>query len=494
MNSTEPLVKQSTYDYSRLIAAAKEEAQYSSFSAFIDEKIHDCRRKYYNGTASLFNRSTLAKIIGIDTSTLTKIINHSQGTRKRDLIIALCFALQLSYVETNQALNLYPMAPLNDKNLRDLVISHALQDHASVAELNDILKSHRFPQLNIQRGQRDEERGFYFPLGKTAFEEISTSVIPYRISSNDSDLSLHERYRPDMFDYQSEMIIRRKGNGNDIYRISLNNYHYVISRQVGNEWEPYFSDEHIEQEIYKIKRCDDAGLLDEITKLKEYTDCKARYIHSMCNDTRYYGSRFDAKNDHGTLLIYGETFGFGMPELCEYFQIQISSTECLFTVSNSSRFLNQYLGKECWMNLYLKTLPPIIATFTSLEEVTCIRWHEQFQKLMRSARNLLNQIRERKLFLFNAHATLDIDELMHIFHADTAFECYQPDDLPYCIPGKDQIIGPDGKPITVDDLYRAAELDIFTIEDLCAIRTRYGTLDGFVTIDALNERKGQDND
>ena len=57
-------------------------------------------------------------------------------------------------------------------------------------------------------------------------------------------------------------------------------------------------------------------------------------------------------------------------------------------------------------------------------------------------------------------------------------------------PKKDQITGPDGNPVTVDDLYRASELGISTLEDLCAIRTRCGSLEQFLQINALTEQKG----
>ena len=75
--------------------------------------------------------------------------------------------------------------------------------------------------------------------------------------------------------------------------------------------------------------------LEYATKLKEYTERKARYVHQMCNDTRYYGRRFSADNEHGQLVIYGECFGYDAPELCEYYQIEVSSTQCVFTVSEA---------------------------------------------------------------------------------------------------------------------------------------------------------------
>ena len=190
-------------------------------------------------------------------------------------------------------------------------------------------------------------------------------------------------------------------------------------------------------------------------------------------------------------MIFGETFGFDAPELCEYYQIEVFSTSCVFTVSNSSRFLKQYLGEKRWMEYYRKTLSPVTHTFTSLDEVDDIRWRKHFEKLLDLAQDLLNQLRNKELFLFNAHAWFDFDQLMSYFQVEEAFECYQPDDQPEMAPGKDFIIGSDGQPITIDDLYRAAELDICTVEELCSIRAKYGSLENFLTIDALTERKGK---
>ena len=490
-------IQQSAYDYSKLIASAKKESQYESFSAFIDDKIHECREAYYAGEAKCFNRSTLADMIGINASTLTKIINGSQGTRKRDLIIALCFALQLSVSDTALALNLYPMAPLNPNNLRDLVILQALHDGASIKQLDSILTAHGFPQLNILRVDRKrEERAFYIPHDSTAYEEVSVEVLPYCIAGDDSKLSLHEHYRPDRYDYHSEMIIREKGKDGPLYRISRDgDGQYDIEIQTGEDWNRLYSNDCLHQKYNGVKPCEDSGLLNEIAKLKEYTDRKARYVHSMCNDSRNYISRFDAVNNHGQLVVYGEGFGFDAPELSEYFQLEASSDGCRFTVSNTSKFLERYLRPEKWRELY-GTLPaPVIQSFESLDDVVCKRWHDQFQKLLHSACELLDQLRARKLFLFNARAWIGIDDLMRFFHVEEAFECYQPNDLPYeIVPKKDRITGPDRNPISIDDLYRAMELDISTLDELCAIRTRYGSLEQFLKIDALTEQKGTYNE
>lgn len=481
-----------TYDYSRLSAPAMEESQIDSFTTFIAEKIRERRTKRISGVVKRFTRSTLAEIIGIDLSALTKIINGLQRTKKRDLIIALCVALELSYEETNQALKLYGMAPLNSNDRRDLLIGQALRDKLNVAELNNSLEKHRFPMLNTQRSVKEEEEPYY-PLNSTDYEEVSVSIIPYCIAGDDADCDLNNRYRPSNFDYHGEMVIREKRENGASYQISLEKGSgYVISRLDGDNWKPIFSDEHIEQHVRGISECEDIDLLDAVTRLKEYVDRRAEYVVEMCDDTRNYNSRFNAVNNNGTLLLYGETFNYESPELCEYFQLEASSTGCVFTVSNSSRFLNRYLGEEGWKQFYQKKISPVTHTFHSLEEVTNSQWKKRFQVLLDSAQDLLQQLRDRKLFLYNVRAWFDFDLLMKTFNVEEAFDCYWPDDCPEMAPRKDHIIGSDGNPVTVDDLFRAAELGITTIDELCTIRTRYGSLENFINVDALTEQKGNE--
>lgn len=486
----------SAYDYSKLIAAAKEESQYECFSAFISERIDAYRKAYYDGEAHRFTRNDLAEIIGIETSTLTKIINGSQMTRKRDIIIAICFALKMSLEETNLALNLYPMMALNRHNIRDLVISQARNDDLSVSELNSVLAKHKLPQLNLLRDKRNKEVvPFYYSVKSLAYDELSVEVQPYCIAGDDLERSLHQRYRPDQFDYHSEMMIRSQDGLGIEYRITLEDTIYEISKRHDDEWNLLHCNEPFADKYFNVLPCNDADLLREIARLQDYTDQKARYIHAICADTRNYGSRFDAINDNGQLVIYGEMFGADAPELCEYYQIVLFATECVFTVSDNSRFMERYLGNSEWMRLYGSPLSPVKHTFSKPEDIPNQRWLSHFLSLIKGAKELLVQIQNHQLFLFNARAWIEIDDLMHIYKVEDAFDCVQPDDLPYeIIPQKDFIMGSDGKPITIDDLYRAAELDIHSVEELCAVRERYGSLEGFLTIEMLTEQKGKKNE
>ena len=170
------------------------------------------------------------------------------------------------------------------------------------------------------------------------------------------------------------------------------------------------------------------------------------------------------------------------PELQEYFQIELTSTRCLLTMSNGSRFLAKYLGDADWIRMYGVPVPPVTNSFESLEKVSNNEWLAQFQSLLEQARELLSHIRDRKIFLVNAYGLYnDVDDIMLKYNVSKDFDCYGTEESPV-IPHKDFIIGSDGKPITVDDLYRAAELDIKSIEELCDIRSRYGSLDGFLNL------------
>ena len=484
----------STYDYSRLIASAKKESQYRNFSTFINDKIRQAREDYRDGEEKNFNRSTMAEMIGIDVSTLTKIINGSQGTRKRDIIIAICFTLRLSENDTNLALNLYPMAPLNQNNMRDLVITQAIRDGVSLRQLNDILADNGLLRLNILRGDsKSEDSSFYYPHNGTVYKEISVNVTPYCIAGDDSELSLNVRYRPDRYDYYSQMIIRQDNNDGQLFRISREaDGQYEIEIYKEDNWKLLHTNDDLRQIYEHVSPCKDPSLILELTRLKEYTDRKARYVFNMCNDTRNYGSRFHVVNEQGKLLIYGESFGFDAPELSEYFQMEASSGGCMFTVSNTSRFLERYLRTDEWIKLYGSLPSPAARSFRSFDEIHNLRLRKYFQALIDGACELLDQLRKRELFIINARAFIEIDELMHIYHVEKAFECYPPEDEPYeIVPRNKQITGPDGNPVTVNDLYRAAELDISTLEELCDIRTRYGSLEQFLQIDTLTEQKGK---
>lgn len=486
--------EESRYDYSRLISSAKKESQYESFSDFIHERINEYREKYCDGEARKFTRSHLANELDLDLDTVTKIINGRQNTRKRDVIIAICFVLRMSVSEAQLALNLYPVASLNQNNVRDLVMIQALRDGLSLKELKIVLEAHRLAPLNLSRqGGRKDERAIYVHSKSSEYEEVTVEVEPYSIAEDDYSVSLHERYSPTRYDYYGEMIVRKINSGSK-YRITYGELGYSISLYDNEIWKELYTDDVLSQKWDNLKACEDLGLLDELSKLKEYVDLKARYIHSMCADTRNYGVRFSAENQHGKLIVYGESFNYDSPELCEYYQVELSSDTSVFSMSHDSRFLERYLGKDTWKKMYGTTLLPVNESFRQIEEIRNKKMLNQFQYLLGKASIFLDELRQRKLFMSNARAWMDVTDIMHMYKVEEKFGCEKPyyyNGLTVeLFPKKQYFIGADGKRITIGDLYRAAELDIETVDELCDIRTKYGSLEGFLQIDMLNQAEG----
>lgn len=77
-----------------------------------------------------------------------RLLTQEKHTRQRDYILRLCFAAELSLLETQRALKLYGMSELYAKVPRDAVLMIALnRELFEISEVNDLLLSHDLPPL-----------------------------------------------------------------------------------------------------------------------------------------------------------------------------------------------------------------------------------------------------------------------------------------------------------------------------------------------------------
>ena len=71
-----------------------------------------------------------------------RLISGEKHTNRRDVIIRLCYAGDLSFEETQRALKLYGMAPLYARIKRDaLLISFFRKHNGNILDLNQFLKA-----------------------------------------------------------------------------------------------------------------------------------------------------------------------------------------------------------------------------------------------------------------------------------------------------------------------------------------------------------------
>ena len=91
--------------------------------------------------------SDLINLSGIEKSYYYQIF---KGTRNpsRDKVLRLCIGAGLSMRETTRALELSQLAPLYPKNRRDIIISVAINQHASVLDTDMLLDKYNEEPLS----------------------------------------------------------------------------------------------------------------------------------------------------------------------------------------------------------------------------------------------------------------------------------------------------------------------------------------------------------
>ena len=105
--------------------------------------------KYYRSLPQVqaLTDSDLINLSGIEKSYYYQIF---KGTRNpsRDKVLRLCIGAGLSMRETTRALELSQLAPLYPKNRRDIIISVAINQHASVLDTDMLLDKYNEEPLS----------------------------------------------------------------------------------------------------------------------------------------------------------------------------------------------------------------------------------------------------------------------------------------------------------------------------------------------------------
>ena len=77
-----------------------------------------------------------------------KLLSEQKRTRKRDVILRICYACNMTVEETNRALKLYGMSPLYPRNSRDALVTVFFNEHTGcIIDLSELLIAHGFDPL-----------------------------------------------------------------------------------------------------------------------------------------------------------------------------------------------------------------------------------------------------------------------------------------------------------------------------------------------------------
>ena len=144
-------------------------------------------------------KAMVAQRSGLSRDYMYKILNTNSGkrTNERDYLIAICMAADMSFMETQHALELYPFPILDDVDDRNAVIIIALLSNMNIEALNEMLENAGHPPL---RTSPDMEKSSIGPgrstlarpevVSSTHDEELIASVIRRMHMKNEEKIDL----------------------------------------------------------------------------------------------------------------------------------------------------------------------------------------------------------------------------------------------------------------------------------------------------------------
>ncbi len=89
----------------------------------------------------------LAELAALNRSSLYKILNGTTRQPQRNVLLRLALVLRLSFSETQELLYRGGRAALSGGRARDIIISDGVIKARSIAEVNERLEAHYFPDL-----------------------------------------------------------------------------------------------------------------------------------------------------------------------------------------------------------------------------------------------------------------------------------------------------------------------------------------------------------
>ncbi len=142
----------------------------TNFSLFIGNKMKE-QVKFDH----IITRLELANILGYSgtkasniAEILKKTINTTGYTTNRDRIIMIAIGLCLTVIETNHALLLYKMIPLDENDLRERIIILSLRQNINIKKTNEWLSNVNQPVFSFEPKKSVNKYAQTFQLTKKA--------------------------------------------------------------------------------------------------------------------------------------------------------------------------------------------------------------------------------------------------------------------------------------------------------------------------------------
>lgn len=457
-----------------------------SFSIFIDEKLREKE----------MTREMLAIALGYSegeeakrkAQTLKHTIGREGYTTNRDRIIAICLALEMSHPETDKALFLYGMLPLSDFDIREKLLIQALTDHIGFSETNRLLKKAGLNPLEIEKTK--QTTGPHI-IREPMEEFVRISGPTYSYGDFVGDCSLSGLHYPGSYAFDGEMILQDKSGIRYTLETSDGGI-YTIKREVVNGT-------FLSVDMYtSLSECMDGRFSKYFLELEDGIRRKVKEVLSIMDDTRNYMIRFDAEVRNCQLDLFAETFNYNCPEYSEYYQMERINGKFRMTVTHESIFMKRHLGKQYSRFFTHAHDTDEIAAYYSVEDIqkseesnrSSTYWKEErikhFTQLKDALTKLVSDLKSSSVLINDPFSCTDdiYYDLTEIYKVQNLFTWEQMSDDWHMIPKESScnVTASDGSEttVTLNEMKRAFELGIGSIDDIVKVKAQYGDIEGIL--------------
>lgn len=431
----------------------------------------------------------LANLVGISYGVFSKIINREKPTKKRDLIIIICYLLHLEQYEYDDALDRYSMPIINEHDERDSYLYNTLLNdpNLSLDDINSLLIHQGLSPLDLHN-KRNTNNSKATNIEKE-FEEFHESEIQikYDYIFSDQYNSLSTIYSPQNYQVGGTSYLRRiKTNKKIIIHIDEENNLYLQKKN---------------NHYHLVKDIDKSNILySNYTSLLSKIEKERKTLLDILNDTKNYGCRSSANYTNNHIVIFSEDFNYSIPELNEYYTVEYYDNIYHYKIYKTSAFMSLYLSDKEYTKTFNRKIPKAFEEYTSIDDIAKVKDKKTkygmqfvpyksreriFRLLKQNVDNIRSDLINRNIFIQNIDYIYDYpEEVFRFYKIEKDFQCEYDKIYGEITSSSDSATFslPNGKKVEINkkDVFRGFELGINNINDICMIIDRYGSIDSLL--------------
>ena len=459
-----------------------------SLSAFFRKKGEILQELIGDSFSTLYPQEKIAARLNISVDQLRQKL-YGKKPLTRDWLIAICAAYGLDDCDTSDALSISNMPTLDDVSNRETFIVRFLRDHknipASVNEFNVALESAGLPGLDISYRKR-KTKADGNALVRLPYKELRPRAVRTYGYEGDPYNSLATEYLPNMRCVSASLL-----EGPDKRK-------YLLEAFSDGKYKISTEDEPLPDVLDVIEPSH--IFYPFFTELSIMVGKQKQKLDDVLNDTKNYRYRFSANVKNDRIHIFYEEFNYSMPERNEYYLMEYVDGHFELSIAYKSMFMQEYLSEEEYAIHYNTTERIPRLTYTSIEEID-----EKFQdskstfypslanarkrtftRLQKVVSDKLQEIKDRKIFIQNFNYIWDNPaEVLQYYKIEDAFECKYDDEYGEIYSTKESAFFSDETDspieITFKDVQTGFELGLASIQEICRIKRKYGTIESILS-------------